>query len=198
MMSGLCACGGGVRLHGSYGRFDKNEVCFNELGSQSDQTAGGAGIIINEAPDSLVIESNAINNNLVKQGWGIGGGVLIGVNSSPVFVNNIIEANSSNDGGGLMIGGSSVVQFINNTVINNQATNTGGGSTIRNFSTVYLMNSIFWGNFASANAGINLEDATIKAAFCDIQGGWVGTGNINLDPQLDADGLLDSSPCIGS
>jgi len=90
----------------------------------------------------------------------------------------------------------STAHLINNTVINNQATN-GGGINVRMTSTVYLMNTIVWGNQAPTYAGIQLESGnTAQAACCDIQGGWSGTGNINLDPRLDADNLLADSPCL--
>jgi len=192
----LSASGGGISIDGSYGSFVKNEVSYNELWANSDKGAGGAGIFINHAPDSLIIEGNIIRKNAIKQGNGFAGGVLIARNSSPRVINNIIEGNSATFGGGFIISGGAV-QLINNTVINNQAT-SGGGINVRGTSTIYLMNSILWGNQASTYAGIQLEDGTVQAAYCDIQGGWSGTAIIKDDPQLsDSFTLLDSSPCIG-
>jgi hypothetical protein len=196
----VSATAGGVWFYSSYGRFAKNEVNYNEVWANSDQTAGGAGMGMNEAPDSLIIEANIICKNAVKQGWGLGGGILIGVNSSPVLINNIIDGNSANVaggvGGGLIIA-NSVVQLINNTITNNQASE-GGGVNVRMSSTVYLMNTILWGNKAASYAGIQLEEGTVHAVHCDIQGGWTGGGNINKNPGLDADSLLNDSPCIGA
>jgi hypothetical protein len=60
------------------------------------------------------------------------------------------------------------------------------------------MNIIIWGNQAPTNAAIHIESGTIQVAYSDIQGGWTGTGNINLDPRLEADSLLNDSPCIGT
>jgi hypothetical protein len=193
----LKANNGGFGTLGGRGRFANNEVSYNELWANSDRSVMGAGITINGAPDSLIIEGNVIRNNAVKQGYGLGGGVLIGNNSSPTVINNIIEGNSATVGGGLLIA-QGTSQLINNTVINNQAT-SGGGINVRMAATVYLMNNIVWGNQAATDAGIQLEDGTIKAAYCDIQGVvWLGTGNINLDPQLVADSLSNESKCIGA
>ncbi|MBN2092987.1 T9SS type A sorting domain-containing protein [candidate division KSB1 bacterium] len=191
---GTTAIGGGISFVGSFGRCTKNEVSDNEVWANSNKEAGGAGIFINQAL-SLIIEGNIIHNNAVKRGYGYGGGVLIGEYSYPKVINNIIEGNSASVGGGLIIA-KSTADLINNTVINNQATN-GGGINVRMSSKVYLMNTIVWGNQASTYAGIQLESGnTAQAACCDIQGGWTGTGNINLDPKLVVDSLLSDSPCI--
>jgi len=193
------ATGGGISFFGSFGRCAKNEISYNELWANSNKGAGGAGIFINWAPASLIIEGNIIRNNAVKRGYGYGGGVLIGNNSYPKVINNIIEGNSATVGGGFIIA-MSTPQLINNTVINNQATN-GGGINVRMSSTVYLMNNIVWGNQATNYAGMQVESGnTARVAYCDIQGVvWNGTGNMNVDP-LFADTLFhlsDGSPCIG-
>ncbi len=195
--AGVAAGSGGMEIFGSYGRFAKNEVSYNEIWVNQNKSAVGAGMSIHEAPNSLIIEGNIICDNAVKQGNGLGGGILIGMNSSPIVINNIIKGNSATTGGGFLIA-TSTPKLINNTVISNQAT-TGGGINVRMSSTVYLMNTIVWGNQAATYAGIQREDATVKVAYCDIQGGWSGTGNINADP-LFADTLFhlsDGSPCIG-
>ena len=70
------ATGGGISFVGSYGRCAKNEVSDNEVWANSNKGAGGAGILINWAPASLMIEGNIIRNNAVKRGYGYGGGVL--------------------------------------------------------------------------------------------------------------------------
>jgi len=196
---GTSAFAGGISYYGSYGRFADNEISYNELRANSDKSAGGAGILINEAPDSLIMDGNSIFKNEVKQGNGLGGGVLIGKNSSLTVTNNIIEGNSANVGGGFIIA-RSTVHLVNNTVINNQATDGGGGINVRMSSTVYLMNTILWGNQAATYAGIQREEGTVKAAYCDIQGGWSGEGNINADPLFTDDSyyLASSSPCVGA
>jgi parallel beta-helix repeat protein len=181
------------------GRFAKNEVSYNELWAKTDENAIGAGIWIIEAANSFVLEDNIIRENAVKQGYGHGGGIAIGWNSSLSVINNIIEGNSATKGGGFFIYINSSPQIINNTIIDNKASEYGGGITVRRSGSTVLMNNIIWNNQAPTYAAIYIEEGTVQAAYCDIQGGWSGTGNINADP-LFADTLFhlsDNSPCIG-
>ena len=78
-------------------------------------------------------------------------------------------------------------------------------------SSPTLTNCILWGNTAPTGAQI-YNDGTSSAtvSYCDVQGGWAGTGNINANPLfVDADGpdnivgteddnlrLSSGSPCI--
>ncbi len=198
--AGVSAGAGGINIAGSYGRFAKNEVSYNEVWVNADRNAQAAGVLLFGVPDSLIVEGNLIRENAVKQGNGLGGGVNIASNSSLTIINNIIEGNSATVGGGFLISGNSTAQLINNTVINNQAT-SGGGINVRMTSTLYLMNSILWNNQADTYAAIQIEESIVQAAHCDIQGTvWEGDGNISGDP-LFADTsaeLSDSSPCIGA
>lgn len=192
----VAAGSGGVEIYGSSGRFAKNEVSYNEIWVNSSKNAVGAGMSIHEAPASLIVMGNVIRENAVRQGNGLGGGVLIAINSSPIVINNIIKGNSATTGGGFLIA-TSTPQLINNTVINNLAT-SGGGINVRMSATVYLMNTILWGNQATNYAGIQLESGSITVTYSDVQGGWAGTGNLNEDPLfMDAKfHLADNSPCL--
>jgi len=192
------ALAGGVTIVGSYGRFAKNEVSNNELRVNSDRNASAAGILLYQVPASLIVEGNLIRANAVTQGKGWGGGVNI-AEASPLLANNIVEGNSASNGGGFLIAYSSTVRLINNTVVNNQAA-LGGGIYVDGASNAYLMNAIIWANQAATHAGIHIQSGAVKAAYCDIQGGWSGAGNIDADPVF-ADTLFhlaNSSPCIGA
>lgn len=192
------ALAGGVTIVGSYGRFAKNEVSNNELRVNSDRNASAAGILLYQVPASLIVEGNLIRANTVTQGKGWGGGVNI-AEASPLLANNIVEGNSASNGGGFLIAYNSTVSLINNTVVNNQAA-LGGGIYVDGASNAYLMNAIIWANQAATHAGIHIQSGTIKAAYCDIQGGWSGAGNINTDPVFADNSfrLAGSSPCIGT
>lgn len=133
----------------------------------------------------------------------------------------IITNNSAQSGGGIYFGNYSI-QLHNCIIANNTASNYGGGiyngtwnsirqCTIYGNSAYYgggiylasdpcdLVNSILWANTAtgsgpqiyrSAGQGGNIQ-------YCDIQGGWTGTGNINVDPSLNASYHLNvGSPCM--
>jgi hypothetical protein len=196
------AFGGGVLIMGIEGRFKKNEVSHNEIWINSEKNGCGAGIAIQEVPESLKIEGNIICENAVINGKGWGGGFNIASNAFPTLINNIIDGNSATNGsgGGILITENCTVKFINNTIINNQAT-TGGGMYLGNTpSTNYLMNTIIWGNQATTNPAIHIVAGTIDVAYCDVQGGWPGTGNISKEPMLRGDSLMlsDSSSCIGA
>lgn len=192
------ALGGGVTIDGCQGRFTKNEVSYNQLSVNSDQNGSGAGMEVLDVPATFIIEGNIINENAVTQGTGWGGGLNIFTNASPILINNIIDGNSATNGGGILIGGYSMVKLINNSVVNNQATSGGGIFVGYENSTNYMLNTIIWGNQAATNAGIYIESGSIQVAYSDVQGGWTGTGNINLNPDIVADSLSNVSPCIGS
>ena len=198
--SGPIAYGGGMFIYQYNGRISRNEISFNEIWDYTNWGAVAMGVSVGLCPDSFIIEGNIIRGNAYKHGTGdsyLGGLHVAGTDAISV-INNLIEGNSATYGGGVGINeyiNPCTVVMVNNTIINNTAT-YGGGIRIYQ-ATAYIMNTIIWGNQAPSDAGIYIESGTVKAAYCDIQGGWTGTGNINLDPQLEGDSLSDSSPCIG-
>jgi fibronectin type 3 domain-containing protein len=127
----------------------------------------------------------------------------------------IRENNSPNPGGGIYVTGGRAY-LINSIVLNNRSGNYGGaiysfsyGSLIiqnctitgnvglnsnginNSYRTVSLVNTVVW------NGGTELTGSGITATYSNIQGGFAGTGNINVQPQLTAEGYLTSaSPCI--
>jgi len=125
-----------------------------------------------------LINNNTICNNYTDQ---LGGGIHV-LQSNPRIVNNIFYGN--------------IAQFY------------GGGIYLSNCAPV-ITNNIFWQD--SANGGFNelcFSDSDPILSFCNIQGGWPGQGNIDLDPlfrdpdngdfHLMAIGCGDpyNSPCI--
>jgi predicted outer membrane repeat protein len=69
------------------------------------------------------------------------------------------------------------VSFFNCTISNNTALSTYGG-IYSAASTVALTNSIVWGN-----SGTQLSTG-LTITYSDVQGGYAGTGNIDVDPQF--------------
>jgi hypothetical protein len=189
---------GGVTILGCQGRLSKNYVSNNTIWVNTDRGGHGAGVQIMQTADSFIVDGNFISENAVIHGKGWGGGANI-AKCSPLVINNIFVGNSATNGGGFYLVGNNMSHLINNTIVNNQATE-GGGMVIANSSAPVLMNNIIWGNKASSNPAITLWDSSVEIAYCDIQGGWSGTGNINADP-LFADTLFhlsDDSPCINA
>ncbi len=189
---------GGVTIFGCQGRLSKNYVSNNTIWVNTDKGGHGAGVQIMQTADSFIVDGNFISENAVIHGKGWGGGANIS-KCSPLVINNVFVGNSATNGGGFYLVGNNMSHLINNTIVNNQATE-GGGMVIANSSAPVLMNNIIWGNKASSNPAITLWNSSVKTAYCDIQGGWSGTENINADP-LFADTLFhlsDDSPCIGA
>ena len=82
----------------------------------------------------------------------------------------------------------------------------GGGALFNNMPSPMLTDCILYGD--SGGEIVSPYGGTITATFCDIQGGYAGTGNISADPLLS--GLADNggptqtmalragSPCLGA
>jgi hypothetical protein len=90
---------------------------------------------------------------------------------------------------------------VNNTLYINQASTKGGGISLDN-SSPDITNNIFWSDYAPSNSEIDTNNASNPlVTYCDISGGYTGTGNINQDPKFEDSGqgdfhLQPSSPCI--
>jgi predicted outer membrane repeat protein len=91
-------------------------------------------------------------------------------------------------------------QIINNTISGNSATSLGGGIYTTNSQAV-VMNSILWGDAASNGPEIYVSGGSIVVRYSDVQGGWPGEGNIDVNPFFTNTSdyqLSDSSLCIGA
>jgi len=119
---------------------------------------------------------NTISNNS-------SGGVIFGLDASAEisFNNNLVYGNSTERSGGgvyLLFG---TVEFNNNIIYGNYA-EIGGGIYIHdNLQTI--TNSIVWDNQALDDGDqIYLWIGNCPIQYCDVQGGWPGEGNIDIDP----------------
>jgi hypothetical protein len=97
------------------------------------------------------------------------------------------------------------------TIVGNNADDKGGAISNRETSPpldsggVIVRNSIIWGNSAPTDPEINndLTNTVAAVTYTDIQGGYTGTGNLNLDPQFVNAGasnyhLSGTSPAINA
>ncbi len=170
----------------------------------------GAGIFVNNGSPTIV-NCAIVSNNAI----GSGGGAVVG-GGSPKFINCLIAGNTSSVlGGGVLVNNGqfpAAPQFINCTVANNNADSFGGGFGIFSGNTT-LSGCIVRGNTAFFDAQFRFVGGTLGIAYSNIQGGFVGTGNIDADPLFlnpaDADGadnnlgtsddgftLTPGSPCL--
>ncbi|MBS4026988.1 MAG: T9SS type A sorting domain-containing protein, partial [Ignavibacteriales bacterium] len=84
----------------------------------------------------------------------------------------------------------------NNTIVNNSAT-VGTGGVLSWGTTLTLRNNIIRGNTVGAQI-VKTGGGIVNATYCNVQGGYTGEGNINIEPAFsDTNFLLAvSSPCV--
>ena len=157
-------------------------IAFNRIGGNRSYIEGG-GIAASGTP--AIIENNTISGNVAMDFYSpliynTGGGLLC--NSADILVkNNLIRNNGAVYGGGIHVYNSNPI-FINITVTNNEADSAGAGISCK-WSTITLINGILWGNSSPMDSSINLaQNSNAIISYSDIQGGWPGTGNIDVDP----------------
>ncbi len=160
----------------------------------------GGGVFIH-ASEGVVIEGNTISGGSA----GVGGGIALDESTNLTVRRNIIYGNTafadswvSGSGGGIYGGDCLGIHIINNTIVANTAQGTGGGY-LGGDRVIELRNNILWDN--QPNQIIVPIQPSTTVAYCDVQGGWSGVGNINADPQfVNAAGydyhLTAGSPCI--
>jgi hypothetical protein len=171
---------------------------------------GGGMFFFNDSVAFVRILGNTVAENEVSsRNFTAGAGVGIertgNLGGDVLFANNLIYNNyySGFDvchGGGLYLN-RSIVKVINNTITGNTASFGGGISCSHSDSTTLFMNNICWGDTATQSPGeIDLYLSSPPTfVYNDIQDTlWPGEGNIDADPQLVADSLANSSPCIGA
>jgi len=148
----------------------------------------GGGLHLNGS--SPVISNCQISGNGATYGGG-----MHNEDASPTVVNCIFSNNTADNGAGMYNEGSSNPIVVNCTFTGNSAVLSGGG--INSLSTCVIRNCVIWGNTPDGISG------TADVAYCDVQGGFTGTGNKDVDPMLvDAENgdfhLEMGSPCIDS
>ena len=137
----------------------------------------------------------AISGNRISD---YGGGICCG-NSSPSISHCLINGNSSGDGGGIYCYQSSSPNINYCTIAGNIADYYGGGIHCYGNSVLTGVNNIIWANSANRYSHVY---GSFVFTYCDIQDGFVGTGNINADPLFyattgdSAYRLTANSPCI--
>ena len=172
----------------------------------SGGNAYGAGVCFN-ASGTLTIRNSVIADNTseggdgfdTSDGSGYGGGIYTKSGSTTLITNSLIignqAKNAGNHGGGSGNGGGlfgSGITIHNCTIAHNsaysQSSGTGAGGGICTDSSVTINNSILWGNTATS-LGAQISGSPV-VVYSDVQGGFTGTGILNVDP-LFADPATD-------
>jgi hypothetical protein len=158
--------GGGI--YNSYSNPILNNCTFS---SHSGRLGGG----MYNSSSSPFITNCTFSGNSVN---GDGGGMYNSTNCCPIITNCKFSGNSANEDGGGMYNYSSSPTMTNCTFAGNLANRY--SSVIYNAGTSSkptLINCILWNNSSAQIYG-----SGVSVTYCDIQGGWTGEGNIDVDP----------------
>jgi hypothetical protein len=183
----MCEGGAGIYINGASPTINKCVVNDNQ--AELDPTSFydaclGGGIFIGGSGNNPLITNCVINGNSVGN-WGSGGGIYCDFSAQATIRNCLISNNTALEyqgtSGGMFCG--SALTMTNCTIVNNSAIESGiGGIFFSNYNSVVktMTNSIVFGN--SPGQMYCWDPTIIHATYCDISGGWAGTGNINADP----------------
>ncbi len=177
----MAEAGGGIYCHGN-----SNAVIFsNKIDGNSAGFYGGGIFCVTS---NAIISGNEITNNRSHYH---GGGIYCGGPIQMVISNNIITGNVASDNDGYGKGGGIYCQATNPILRNNicyanSADSIGGGLFCRASNPlitngIFRADSIGWPLPAEAEE-IYADSSWPVVEYCNIQGGWPGAGNIDIDP----------------
>jgi hypothetical protein len=167
---------------------------------------GGGGICVWQS--DATIEGNEI---LRCSAHGLGGGLSVTASTVEISGNVIAGCSGFHFGGGIAVGQACMGRIFDNLFVNNDAPDLGGGGIYVvssgaleiSFCTLAgnnagsdpfgsggalyvvgasprIRNCILWGN--TSGAGTQIEPAGLDVQFCDVEGGYPGSGNFSSDP----------------
>ena len=187
-----------------------NDGLYNESGGIDDEGGGsltltGCQVLGNSGSGIFTSGVSVALTGCTIAGNGYGGGLAAAYGS--ITVTNCLFVGNTRQGsaGGAIYSLESNLSAINCTFVANYGQSIGGIETDTGSTT--LTNDILYGD---TGGEIQTEDGgTVTVNYCDIQGGFAGTGNLNADPLFEifsdrsdmplADFHLQSaSPCLGA
>ncbi|HSD62457.1 MAG TPA: hypothetical protein VLB50_01630, partial [Ignavibacteriaceae bacterium] len=194
--AGIYREGGGILITLSSPTVVNNVIINNEAIDRTGvASAGGGGI---RAGDS-----NAhIYNNIIAHNKGHYGAGVVWNYATGEMKNNIIVYNSGGEdfgGGGIWTYAMGTTIIENNVIAYNSVTGSGGnkgkGGGILIWSTsITAKNNIIWGNTQTSGGQVYLAGgASADVTYSDVEGGYIGEGNIDEDPLFTGDIYLPSS-----
>jgi hypothetical protein len=187
--SGPIATGGGISCSNhSHPLIVDNTFTNNQVFPSPiyPSTVGQGAAIYCSNLSNPVIRGNLFLNNRVNSGGAVGqggGGAIFVFAAAPVIENNVFAGNMVDYGGG----GAIYLYIYNRTLINNVFTgNTAagsGGAIYMDLSHPGITNSLLYGDYSDDGPELYLYGSSeVTVTYSDIQGGWEGEGNIDVDP----------------
>ncbi len=216
LCAGEWSFGAGIYLKESNSSIEYVEVIENVI--QSTIWSYGAGIYIDNSSSHVIIKNSLISKNKMESGatYYYGGGICIDGDSHVKLINSVVSLNEFVGtsgfwyyGAGVSCRGSldiSYLDLINCTIVNNFQSDgnllKGGGVFVEDAETK-IVNAIIWNNGIGSEI-VNRNSSghpPMEVSYSDVKGGWMGTGNINLDPLFISEEfyfLKPESPCLAA
>jgi predicted outer membrane repeat protein len=178
----------GGAIHDNSGGLTLSKCIFRE---NSSSEGGALGTLAgNPRLNNCVLAFNSATN----------GGAMHCRGGNPALTGCVMKSNSATNGGALASIGSTVslenCTIAGNSTIDGSAVAAIGIPPIPYVSNFAITNSILWngGNEIFNLLGISQFAVT----YSNVETGWSGIGNIDVDPEFEADGfhLRQGSPCI--
>lgn len=167
----------------------------------SNNRAGREGGGMYSASSSRAELTNVtfVNNSAATNGGGMLNSESSALLTNATFYNNV----AGKYGGGICNTFSSRATLTNVTLSGNEAPHGSGVCNVGGSFT--LVNGIVWGNTPAQDQVYN-DNVTPQISYSDIEGGWAGAGNLNVNPRFGEFGdyggltrllsLLSGSPVI--
>ncbi len=168
--------GGAIYAHGTCFTPDGKTTIRNNLIFNNTASWRGGGI--------FTLGDADVQNNIIFNNYSVNGGGIYTEGKSTIY-NNLLVGNTASYGGGIHCQNANCMICSNviyhNTVYHNTVTNGSGGGIQSSFPTsTEIINTIIWENYADSER--NQIDGIPTVSYSDIQGGWTGEENLDMDP----------------
>ena len=180
-----CIIDGGGTLQCINLPYGDNEVIISGFGIRNGSGTHGPGLGVYNQSKAVVTNCIFSDNSSSHMGGAIyvGGGYSL---TELVAVNCVLVGNSAaNYGGGLGVHGSHGRAALTNCTLTGNSAGQQGGAAYATYTVANITanNCIFWGDSAPAYPELRLNlSGPSPIAYSDVQGGWLGTGNLDADP----------------
>ena len=169
--------------------------CTISANSVTSSSGGGGGIYCTSF--SSVITEPAIKNCIVSKNSARNGGGMYCYSSSPRVTNCLMARNVAAGSGGGVYSTSSSPVMTNCTLAGNSASSSKGGGAYVYSGSLTITNCILWSDSSGEISG----NSSATVTYCDIRGGYDGTGDISdtplfVKPDEGNYRLGSDSPCI--